>query len=88
MVDGHALERFKLNNNAGGRLKINDKLVPGRYYVEHTLVTEALPQAFKKIVVTPVLHTRTKDQETGLWSEKNEFLSAFSITADRLESKQ
>ncbi len=87
MVDGHALERFNLNDSAGGRLKTNDKPVTGRYYAEHTLVTEALPQAFKKIVVTPVLHARTKDKETGLWNEKNEILSAFSMTADRLESE-
>lgn len=86
MVDGQAVERLKLNNSAGGRLKINDKPVPGRNFAEHTLVTEALPQAFKKIEVTPVLNTRTKDKETGLWSEKVETLSAFSITADRLES--
>jgi hypothetical protein len=88
MVDGHALERFKLNNSAGGRLKINDKPVTGRYYAEHTLVTEALPQAFKKIVVTPVLHTCTKDKETGIWSEKDEILPFLSIMADRLESEQ
>ncbi|OBR68180.1 hypothetical protein A7K91_10185 [Paenibacillus oryzae] len=88
-VDGQPFEHFALSGaGSTGRLKINDKPIPGRFYNEHTLVTEELPPAFKKIEVTPVLHTRTKDKETGLWSEKVETLSVFSITADRLESEQ
>lgn len=84
-VDGNTVEHTALDSKENGRVKINDKLVPGRYYSTHTLVTEQLPISFKKIVVTPILRTWTKNSVSGLWGFTEKTLADFSITADSIE---